>query len=798
MLAQPAPATVGGSPPATNRPNNPADRTPVDTPEPAIPLRPADAGPVNGDADEMELAPAPPTIPGYRIDRTLGVGGMGTVYLARQLSLDRPVALKVMSPKWAADPLFVARFTREAYAAALLNHPNVVQVYDVGEVDGARYFSMEYVPGRSLADVLKAETKLDAERAVGYVLQAARGLKHAHDRGMVHRDVKPDNLLLDNQEIIKVADLGLVKTPDLHRADDRPTGADTGPGTSPDITGARMALGTPAYMAPEQCRDAATVDWRADIYALGCTLYVLLTGKTPFDGNTDVEVMTKHAYEPLVPPEAIVGRVPQELSVILQKMMAKNPDDRYPHMGEVIRTLERWLGIHPTGTFSPRDDQIDRLEQAVTAFNDAPAVVLRGRAVSAVVTTCVVAAVLLAFFDRLGWAFGLAGMVVQSAVAYFALNGYAGRTYAFRRARQFLLGLAAWDCVIAATAVGLVLFLLAMSNLFWVWVGFGVIGTALAVLHRLVLDRAVQVQRREPLHAIDRLLRQMRLGGIGEEEIRNFVAKYAGRRWEEVFEVLFGYEAKLAARSLLLRGGAAGVREKFAAWREPLLQLIDRIEAARQEARQRRLFERIELARLAAAGEPLPATLAAAAAAALVREAGVIRAAEAGHPTAGPRSLTAPDLGHLIAPDPNRARFARRFAPPREPEGWASFLLVGVPVRAVLAAVLLAGFAVWVYQNQFFAGPRSPFITRALAIDGLPPVITAWCGTVNAGWAGVLLFASLFFRGYRTGLFVLLGAAVTALGHQLGIRTLDPVRDHHVALMLGTIFALIGYRMGRR
>ena len=228
--------------------------------------------------------------------------------------------------------------------------------------------------------------KLDPETAVGYVLQAARGLKHAHDRGMIHRDVKPDNLLLDDQGLVKVADLGLVKTPATRRDDDGLAGQSSGFGqrielATEDMTGARIALGTPAYMSPEQCRDAATVDHRADIYSLGCTLYVLVTGRPPFDGTTAVELMTKHAYDPLVPPEQIVARVPKEVSAIIQRMMAKNADDRFQSMGEVIRTLEAWLGVQHAGTFSPHEEQISRLEGYVHQFNHAPTAVLRRRVV---------------------------------------------------------------------------------------------------------------------------------------------------------------------------------------------------------------------------------------------------------------------------------------------------------------------------------------------------------------------------------------------------------------------------------
>src|SRR5205085_2442713 len=150
---------------------------------------------------------------GYEIVKELGHGGMGAVYLARQLSLDRNVALKVMKPEWAQDPVFMARFTREAYVAAQLVHHNVVQIYDIGIDRNINFFSMEFIEGQSLGDLLKREKKLKPDAAVGHILQAARGLKFGHDRGMIHRDIKPDNLMLNTQGVVKVADLGLVRKP---------------------------------------------------------------------------------------------------------------------------------------------------------------------------------------------------------------------------------------------------------------------------------------------------------------------------------------------------------------------------------------------------------------------------------------------------------------------------------------------------------------------------------------------------------------------------------------------------------
>jgi serine/threonine protein kinase len=767
-------------------------------------------------------------IRGYAIERELGRGGMGAVYLARQLSLDRPVALKVMSKRWANDPVFVARFTREAYAAAQLSHPNIVQIHDIGEADGARFFSMEFVPGKSLADIVRAEGKLDPETAVGYILQAARGLKHAHDRGMIHRDVKPDNLLLDEHGLVKVADLGLVKTPTTPRGEDRPRGGGgNGLQSLPsEMTGARIALGTPAYMSPEQCRDAATVDHRADIYSLGCTLYVLVTGRPPFDGTTAVELMTKHAYDPVVPPEQIVSRVPKEVSAVIQRMMAKHADDRFQTMGEVIRTLEGWLGVHHAGTFSPREEQISRLEGYVLQFNTCTTAVLRGRLVAGFFGAVALSAVLLAFFGKLGWAFGVFGLALQTTLAYFVLDGVARKSHLFGRVREFVFGVAWGDWALAGAGLALFLVLLALLNVFWIWVGFGLIGIGLAFALRYGVDRPLAEERRAAVEGCERLLRRMRMHGVDEEELRQFVAKFAGRNWEEFFETLFGFEAKVAARAVLLRGGAAGAREKFAAWREPILAAIDRVLRYRKELRERRLLQAIEQANLLAAGEPVEAAEAHAKAAAdaMVRAAGEVHKTEArvrvgAVEQTGAAPACVKTLAQGTAGLPNEFDFL-----PAQPDplGGLASLFVGPHVRALAAALLMAACALWAYQNGLLPGAeieahatqalekndlaalqQQPAFdlgrpTTSLALNGVPAPMTAWIDSFNVGLAGLLLLASLFFRGNLMSVFVLIGAAIVVVGHQAGIRPVAPFRDFHVSLMLGTVLALVGFRLGTR
>lgn len=778
--------------------------------------------------DEPAITPRT-EIRGYTVERELGRGGMGRVYLARQLSLDRPVALKVMSKRWAADPVFVARFTREAFAAAQLSHPNIVQIHDIGEADGARFFSMEYVRGRSLADIIREQGKLDPETAVGYVLQAARGLKHAHDRGMIHRDVKPDNLLIDDQGLVKVADLGLVKTPTSKTTDEQLTDASSRGGLlslPPEMTGTRIALGTPAYMSPEQCRDAATVDRRADIYSLGCTLYVMVTGRPPFDGTTAVELMSKHAYDQLVPPEQIVSRVPKEISAVIQRMMAKDAADRYQSMGEVIRTLEAWLGVHRTGTFSPQEEQIARLEGYVFEFNTSAPAVLRSRLISGFFGAVALLAVLLAFFGKLGWAFGIFGLAAQAALAYFVVDGIMRRGHVFGCARRLLGGMSWADIAMGVSAFAMFCILLALLKVFWIWVGFGVIGVTLALVLCYGLDRAVLIQRRAILDGCERQLRRLRMQGLDEEELRQFVAKFAGRNWEEFFEALFGYEAKLAARGVLLRGGAAGMREKHAPWRELLVGWLERVEKSRKETRERKLLAAVEQAKLLAAGASNHSAeqQAKAAADAMVRVADEMRKAETAHAHPGHVTHQAPALARTLvnaAEQPNDFVFTptRR---KRDPLGQFVGWFVGPHIRAVGAAVLIAACALWAHQNGLLPGSeiqaqatqavekhdlselqqQAAFdlgrLTKPLAVEGVPLFLTVWVDSFNVGLAGLLLLGSLYFRGNQMSIFALIGAGVAVLGHHLGIRPIEPFQDYHVSLMLGTLLATVGFRLGTR
>jgi eukaryotic-like serine/threonine-protein kinase len=282
----------------------------------------------------LRVGSVPRLLDRYLVLHEFGRTALGPVYLARQLWLNRIVNLKVMKLLWARNAPFVARFTREAYAAIQLHHHNLAQLQDFGEAKGTTYFSTEHVEGQNLAELVGQKKRLRAEVAAGYALQAARGLRHAHDQSMIHRDIKPENLWLDQHGLVKVAELGLINTPELADvAEAIRTGKALPQKTSGNVSAAEpgsmtlsaAAVGTPGYMAPEQAKDAARVDARADIYSLGCTLYFLVTGRTPYEGRSALEILNKQETEPVTPLDQVVRGVPGSLSAIVLKMLAKRP-----------------------------------------------------------------------------------------------------------------------------------------------------------------------------------------------------------------------------------------------------------------------------------------------------------------------------------------------------------------------------------------------------------------------------------------------------------------------------------------
>ncbi|MHC5056302.1 MAG: serine/threonine-protein kinase [Planctomycetota bacterium] len=263
------------------------------------------------------------SIGGYEVLGTMGAGTVGTVYRARQVAMDRFVALKILNAKYASDPSFVKGFIAEARTAGRINHANVCQVYDVGSEGGVYFFSMELVDGPTLEQVLKERGRMPADEAVRIVRGVASALSAAHDHGLVHRDVKPANIVLADSGEPKLVDLGVAK-------DVTAPGADLGSGL----------VGTPYYMAPEQGQ-GKPVDIRSDIYGLGATFYHLLVGRPPFMGPHPTAVIVKHASEPLTPPSELDPDIPRKVSAVVERMMAKKPEDRYPTPSALVADLDQ-------------------------------------------------------------------------------------------------------------------------------------------------------------------------------------------------------------------------------------------------------------------------------------------------------------------------------------------------------------------------------------------------------------------------------------------------------------------------
>ncbi|MCI0704286.1 MAG: serine/threonine protein kinase [Planctomycetia bacterium] len=275
----------------------------------------------------------------YKILNQIGAGGMGQVFLAEHTALRRRVALKVLPNRQALDRANVERFYREARAAAALDHPNIVRAHDVAFDKGSHFLVLEYIDGQTIDRKLEAAGRIPVGEAVGYIVQAATGLQHAHDKGVAHRDIKPSNLLVGRDGVVKILDMGLARF--FEDENDNLT-RQHGAGV----------MGTADYVAPEQLLNSAAADHRSDIYNLGATLYHLLTGRTPFIGTTTAKLLA-HQITPVPPAHEVCVDIPEELSTIIAKMMAKIPGDRYQSAAEVIQVLLPFVDTpDPTGKSS--------------------------------------------------------------------------------------------------------------------------------------------------------------------------------------------------------------------------------------------------------------------------------------------------------------------------------------------------------------------------------------------------------------------------------------------------------------
>jgi serine/threonine protein kinase/putative intracellular protease/amidase len=326
---------------------------------------PAGAPATVGDDDGI---PAPlRDHPRYEVIRELGAGGMGVVYKAEHRIMGRPVALKVMAPHLTAKPGAVERFRKEVRAAAQINHPNIVTAHDADEAGGLHFLVMEFVEGVSLDRFVAKKGPATVQLAAAFTRQAALGLQHAHEKGMVHRDIKPQNMMVTRKGQVKVMDFGLARF--VHTDDEDGAAGRTAPGgrlpfgagrpVADPLTNPNLLMGTPDYLSPEQAKNSHAVDSRSDIYSLGCTLFFLLVGKPPFAAAPSlIDKLLAHTEQP--PPDIRELRpdVPEGLAAVLDKMLAKKPDDRFDTAGDVAVALQPFVRA-ATAEVEPRFEALD-------------------------------------------------------------------------------------------------------------------------------------------------------------------------------------------------------------------------------------------------------------------------------------------------------------------------------------------------------------------------------------------------------------------------------------------------------
>ncbi|MBX3728818.1 MAG: protein kinase [Candidatus Sumerlaeia bacterium] len=749
----------------------------------------------------------------YQVEHLAESDADTVTYHARDVDHERDVALKLLRPRQAKDIVRVTRFIREGISASQVVHPNWIEASAAGEWEGLYYICYERITGGSLRSVVETTGPLKTRAAVGYAVQVARALKVAHDRGVIHRNINPDNLILTSGGVVKVAALSLTKfeapsaaTPD----DNRPI---LGVGMA-NVTGAGVALGDPEFIAPEQARDAASVDRRADQYALGCVLYYLLTGRPPYVGNSAAEVVAAQAKGAYEPPSRLARDVSPEIERLLDRLLARTREKRCEETWQVVAALEDVIGIErsPEGLSpaaraaaqqaQPSADSPSRLA-AATANRFAVFKALHERFHAAPLRK-VRLLVLLLFFALTGlgtlaaaaWLRDFQGTLTGLALLLLpifwsvVIDGLLTRSALFLQLRHALLrmGIAGWaTAALAALAGGVVAW--AMGVLVY-WLVVAVLALAMALAYQLGLVLPLRMQRSEVVHGAMDQVRALRETGYSEDVVREGFFEACGHHWEEFFESVFGYEAMLSARTrfVTLRKGVS--RGRFGTWRDPLYRWARNVEAARRQEMQERQLARAEALRLqgqgASEGEALRKAR---------REAQrVVREEErqAKQRRRGDASAPAPEefAGGLNAPIGTGMGLMR---------GSQHYHGVGgSPVRAVLngASSLLGTGILLGFLGPTVAPKVGVAIPKQVAAFLLDYYRWGWGGTLGALVIGGMLVKNTMGRRYLAPVCSILGALLLVATRPIVALVAQPQFDATMAVFTGFALMIAGAGMG--
>ncbi len=720
-----------------------------------------------------EDAELPEKLGGYRILRLIGRGAMGAVYEAKQISLDRLVALKTIRGRLASNPSSLARFTREAYAAAQLTHHNVVQIYDFGEDAGKHFFSMEWVRGGPLSDLVREKGAIDPRLAASYTLQAARGLQFAHRHGMVHRDVKPANLLLSDEGVVKVADLGLVKIPDQWDPDaDVGASSIAGLESGTQVTIQGTAVGTPAYMAPEQSMDAAGVDHRADIYSLGCTLFYLLAGAPPFDGSVVSEVMEQHAKQPLPSLIQINSRVPETLQQIVQWAMAKRPQDRYASLAEMIADLETFLGISREGMFSPSVSQADQWQDLAADYATATPLVRWIKPVF--VGLIVVSALLTVVMPLLDWHWLLLGVVlfVTANVTALLLGSGHDQSAIVTSFRRWIGSLSWFDDAVGILGATMCLLVTLVAGLSPGVVAGLILGVLCGAGYHFLLITPTRSNSAAAIKNAERFIRNLRIDGADEDGIRLFAARYGGKRWQGLFEALFGYQALCKVREQLSSDPNFSATVRRPTLRDRICESLSSKAEINRQARDHQRLAKVEQRGLQSEGlsENDARDRAWQMAAAVMDNAKLESATD----SEAAAEIKRERMKAMLA-DARSGKYAKK----RDRFSLLRFALGG-QTRLLAGCILLAIFSLWAHHSGLLdqvatiaESAASQGSIDAGAVDELKASAAAVDSDSGRNWsigiAGLLLAMSAFVSGWRMTPFALVATIVILFGPRLGV-----------------------------